>query len=185
MKSAIYTLLLALTIQLPLQPQSVFASSGFDFDSESPTYDEKPLKNDPATIQEKIQAQMELVCDDGMCTIVEKTTHNRGWSITLNAGQGSNNFYGGGAGTVIIDGDLNQGSEPYYGVTVRYENMKCTSQVNVPESVYEVLNTYIYSRLNEDKSVKKVLSDADRAALLEFVTLVTNAEGCRSNTGTR
>lgn len=181
MKSIFCILLLATA----LQPQSVFASSGFDFESESPTYDEKPLKNDPATIQDKIQAQMELVCNDGMCTIVEKTTHNRGWSITFNAGEGSNNLYGNGGGTVIIDGDLNQGSEPYYGVTVRYENMKCTSQVNVPESVYEVLNTYIYSRLNEDKSVKKVLSDADRAALLEFVTLVTNAEGCRSNTGTR
>lgn len=181
MRSIFFTLLLAFA----LQTESIFASSGFDFDSESPTYDEKPLKNDPATIQDKIQAQMELVCDDGMCTIVEKTTHNRGWSVTFNAGVGSNNMYGGGGGTVIIDGDLNQGSEPYYGVTVRYENMKCTSQVNVPESVYEVLNTYIYSRLNEDKSVKKVLSDADRAALLEFVTLVTNAEGCRSNTGTR
>ncbi len=169
---------------------SLFCTYAFanDFDKESPVYDKKENKNDAATIQKKIEEDMTLACQGSMCTIAQKTTHNRGWSITFNVGQGG---YGGGygygngngGGSTVIVGDPNFSNDPYYGVTLRYENYRCTSDTNIDRTMYETLKYYIANMRNEDGSVKRTFSPTEQATILQYVTFLSSTDGCRSNNG--
>jgi len=176
----------------------VIASASFafanEFDKESPEYDsKKQVKNDQATIHKKITEDMDVSCKGSLCTIAQKDTHNRGWSVTLNVGEGPAGYgygygYGNGGGSTVIVGDPSQNqNQQYYGVTVRYENMHCTSNTNIDKSMYEVLKTYILSMLTEDGATKRTFTPADQATILQYVTMISNTDGCRSsnNTGGR
>ncbi|MES2768049.1 MAG: hypothetical protein V4596_02800 [Bdellovibrionota bacterium] len=155
-----------------------------EFEKEMPEYDQKPItNNDIATIHERIQKDMDIACVGNLCTAASKNTHSRGWSVEFNLGEGSGNgFYGSGGGTVIV-GDANINSREYWGVTVRYENTKCNSVIQMDKSFFRTMKLYAETMVNEDGTPKRTFYPSEQTTILLYTTIMNNVESCRSGNG--
>lgn len=161
----------------------VFAQSTHDYNSQVSEYDEKPVvENSLADIHARVNQDMELACEGSLCTAVIKNSHQRGWTLTFDVGEGSPNY---GQGTVIItDGNaMNQTPQPYWGARATYENIRCTSTVEIDKSIYRSLKVYLESLVNEDGSTKRTLYPSETAMILLYTTIMNEAESCRPNSG--
>lgn len=79
--------------------------------------------------------EIEEKCDEHGCTFVSRVDHKKGWTVTFNAGNGQANN---GTGTVINLGNGSQGSQNqnYYGISISYTNMTCTSDFKIDMDDY-------------------------------------------------
>lgn len=159
-----------------LMSPAVYAN---EFDDEMPEYDTKPIVNDVATMHKRIQEDMELACEGSLCTFAQKDTHNKGWSVTFNFGEGSGNGMYGQGDTIII-GDANLQSQQFWGVSIRYENFKCASSIKIDKSFYRAIKLYAESMMNEDGSPKRTFYPAEQTTVLLYTTIMNNVESCRS-----
>lgn len=160
-----------------------FAQSNNEFEKEMPEYDEKPVENDIATIHKRISEDMEFACQGSLCTAAVKDTHSRGWSVTFNFGEGNGNGYYGSGGDTIVIGDANINTREYWGVAVRYENIKCTSNIRIDKSFYRAMKLYAETMVNEDGTPKRTFYPSEQTNILLYTTIMNNIESCRSASG--
>ena len=173
---------LLLVAVLAMTSATAFAQT-HDYNSQVKEYDEKPvIENSLADIHERVRQDMELSCDGSLCTAVVKNSHQRGWTLTFDVGVGSPNY---GQGTIVItdNNSANQDPQPYWGARATYENVRCTSTVEIDKSIYRSLKVYLESLVNEDGSTKRTLYPSETAMILLYTTIMNEAESCRPNSG--
>jgi hypothetical protein len=79
------------------------------------------------SIIDHVNNEIREKCDSHGCTFVARVDHKKGWTVTFNLGNGPVAY---GSGTVINVGGGSStvaGSDTYYGLTLSYTNLKCTS----------------------------------------------------------
>ncbi|MEN9723060.1 MAG: hypothetical protein RJB38_1046 [Pseudomonadota bacterium] len=132
-------------------------------------------------IQLEIQNKIKVACKGDRCELASVTNRGESFTVSVSAGVGNNNQWGGNGGVVIVDGSGRNNSnnnEPYIGVTLKYLKGNCTQSVNVPQSLYIAMNTYLYRLINEDGSTERSFSPAQQTMILFYTTILKQASGC-------
>ena len=135
-------------------------------------------------IQLRIHEAAQINCKKGLCTLFSQTTNNQGFTVEFSVGESANGGYGnaGGNGSVIIvpsNGTSTSGVQPYVGLTLRYNVGTCTQKINVPESLYVSMNTFLYNLVNEDGTPQRGFTPADEAMIMFYSTIMKQAAGCK------
>ncbi len=129
-----------------------------------------------------IKKDMEVSCDKrGLCTLSAVTSTDQRFTAQFSIGEGYNpGNYGGGGTTVIIPGSngYNTGTEPYYGISLRYTRARCTQTIQVPRSLYISMNRYMYGLMSEDGGTRRGFTPADEAMIMFYSTIMKQASGC-------
>lgn len=88
------------------------------------------LSQTDAAIIAHVNEEIKEKCDSHGCTFVARVDHKKGWTVTFNLGNGPANN---GTGTVINVGGGTTGTQNqnYYGLTLSYTNMTCTSDFKI------------------------------------------------------
>ncbi len=125
-------------------------------------------QTDAATIAH-VNEEIKDKCDSHGCTFVARVDHKKGWTVTFNLGNGpvGNN----GSGTVINLNGENQSAtnQNYYGVTLSYTNMTCTSDFKI--DMDDFINNKaraIAEREDGTYSMKPLTSDMKFVQLLKL-----------------
>ena len=125
-------------------------------------------QTDAATIAH-VNEEIKDKCDSHGCTFVARVDHKKGWTVTFNIGNGpmGNN----GTGTTINLNGNNQSAENqnYYGVTLSYTNMTCTSDFKI--DMDDFINNKaraIAEREDGTYSMKPLTSDMKFVQLLKL-----------------
>ena len=135
-------------------------------------------------IQLEIEGKMKVACRKDRCRMFSVTSQSDAFVVELNGGYGSpNGAYGNGSnggGSVIVTGTgaTTPAPSPYVGLTLRYVDGVCTQSVDVPESLYIALNTYIYHLMSADGSTRKNFTPAEQTMMMFYTTILTQAKGC-------
>lgn len=129
-----------------------------------------------------IKRDMEVACDKrGLCTLSAVTSNDQRFTAQFSIGEGYNpgSFSGSGT-TVIVPGSngYNTGTEPYYGISLRYTRARCTQTIQVPRSLYLSMNRYMYGLMSEDGGTRRGFSPADEAMIMFYSTIMKQASGC-------
>lgn len=130
-------------------------------------------------IQRKIRNEMAVSCRGSLCQIVGQDSHGSGWTVQFQVGYGDN-YNNGGGDSIYIGGDgrFEKNDNPYANITVTYRNYKCRSNLLVTPAVYRFVNTYLYSMVNSDGSVKRNFSPADQTVILFYTTMLNKVDSC-------
>lgn len=129
-----------------------------------------------------IDADAEIACSNGLCTMHSVTNKYGGFEVSFNVGEGNSN--NSGSGTIINLGDDQYGSDcstcpsQYWGVEIKYSKGSCTQTVNVPRSVYYSVNRYMYGLMTEKGGTRKGFTPADEAMIMFYTTIISKASGC-------
>lgn len=111
---------------------SVFAQSNLgELEVGSNAQDKQAyLSQTDAAIIAHVNEEIKEKCDSHGCTFVARVDHKKGWTVTFNLGNGPVNN---GTGTVINVGGGTTGiqNQNYYGLTLSYTNMTCTSDFKI------------------------------------------------------
>lgn len=178
-----YLLLLTLVI-----PNFVFAQLRGDRDrdvdarygSGSEEFEFQKFDNDAILLA--IKRDMEVSCDKrGLCTLSAVTSNDQRFTAQFSIGEGYNpGGYGGSGTTVIIPGSnsYNNGTEPYYGISLRYTKARCKQTIQVPRSLYISMNRYMYGLMSEDGGIRRGFTPADEAMIMFYSTIMKQASGC-------
>ena len=122
-------LLMGLALMVSVSAQSELAELEIGSDEQNK---QSYLSETDARMIAKMNQDIDQKCDAHGCTYVSRTDHRKGWTISFNVGNGpvSNTN---GTGTVInVNGNSNENQNAnYYGVTVSYTNMSCTSDLKI------------------------------------------------------
>lgn len=88
------------------------------------------LSQTDAAIIAHVNEEIKEKCDSHGCTFVARVDHKKGWTVTFNLGNGPANN---GTGTVINvgGGTTSTQNQNYYGLTLSYTNMTCTSDFKI------------------------------------------------------
>ncbi len=88
------------------------------------------LSQTDAAIIAHVNEEIKEKCDSHGCTFVARVDHKKGWTVTFNLGNGPANN---GTGTVINvgGGTTATQNQNYYGLTLSYTNMTCTSDFKI------------------------------------------------------
>ena len=106
-------------------------------------------------------------CDSHGCTFVSRVDHKSGWTVSFNAGNGNANNT---AGTTyyIGSGATTSGNQNYYGVTISYQNMTCTSDFKIQEDDF----TNNMGRALAERENNSALSMKPLSTDMKFIQLV-------------
>ena len=153
-----------------------------EYQSGSPEF-EPPSYYPPERIQELIQDSMRISCQGGLCQMAMVDSQGRSFVVEVSAGYGPNTGVSGtgGAGGVVVVNPGGNGfgvNQPFLGLTLRYVNQKCRQYVNIPASLYVSMNTYLYSLVNEDGTIKRTFDPAEQTMILFYTTVLKQANGC-------
>jgi hypothetical protein len=139
-------------------------------------------KFDNDSILLAIKRDMEVACDKrGLCTLSAVTSRDHRFTAQFNIGEGYNPIgYQGTGTTVILPGSAGYpiGTEPYYGINLRFTKAKCTQTIQVPRSLYISMNRYMYGLMNEEGETRRGFSPADEAMIMFYSTIMKQATGC-------
>jgi hypothetical protein len=130
-----------------------------------------------------IKRDMDLSCDKkGLCTLSAVTSDDRRFTTQFIVGQG-NNMAGvntGNGTTVILPGTNGYtiGNEPYFGLSLRFTNGRCTQNIKVPRSLYISINRYMYGLMTEEGGTRRGFTPADEAMIMFYSTIMKQATGC-------
>jgi hypothetical protein len=164
-----------LFLTAPLQAQ--------EYRGGSPEFD-PPSYYPPERVQQLIEDSMRISCQNGLCQMAMVDTRGRSFVIEVSAGYGPNTGVSGaggsGGGVVVVNpGGSGFGlNQPFLGVTLRYVNQNCRQYVNIPASLYVSMNTYLYSLVNEDGTIKRTFDPAEQTMILFYTTVLKQANGC-------
>lgn len=127
----------------------------------------------------KIDADAEIACNDGLCTLHSMTNKYGGWSVSFNLGEGSTSGNGGGT-NIYTNGSAGCDDCPrdYWGIEVMYGKGTCTQTINVPRSVYYSINRYMYGLMTETGGTRRGFTPADQAMIIFYTTIISKATGC-------
>lgn len=139
-------------------------------------------KFDNETIMLSIKRDMEIACDNrGLCILSAVTSRDNRFTAQFNVGEGYNPYGNQGSGTtVIIPGGTGfpTGTQPYFGINLRYTNARCTQTIQVPRSLYISMNRYMYGLMSEEGGTRRGFSPADEAMIMFYSTIMKQATGC-------
>jgi len=125
-----------------------------------------------------IDADAEIACSNGLCTLHSITNDYQNFEVSFNVGEG--NQTGSGSGTIINLGDGTSTSEvsPFWGIKLAYRDGSCTQTINVPRSVYYSVNRYMYGLMTETGGTRRGFTPADEAMIMFYTTIMNKADGC-------
>ena len=123
-----------------------------------------------------IDADAEIACSNGLCTLHSVTNKYGGFEASFNVGEGNQST---GSGTnIFLDGDSGSTSGEYWGITLKYRKGTCTQTINVPRSVYYSINRYMYGLMTETGGTRRGFTPADEAMIMFYTTIMSKASGC-------
>jgi len=135
-------------------------------------------------IQIEIQNKIKIACKGDRCEMASVTNKGESFVVSVYAGVGNSNNSTGNSngGVIIVDGNggnsTSDASAPYVGISMKYITGNCTQSVNVPQSLYVAMNTYLYHLINEDGSIERQFSPAQQTMILFYTTILKQASGC-------
>jgi hypothetical protein len=139
-------------------------------------------KFDNQSIMIAIKRDMDLACNkQGLCILSAVTSNDTRFTTQFSIGEGYNMGATGGSGTtIIVPGTSNYGTgtEPYYGINLRFTKAKCTQTIQVPRSLYISINRYMYGLMTEDSGTRRGFTPADEAMIMFYSTIMKQASGC-------
>ena len=140
-------------------------------------------KFDNHSILVAIKRDMDIACNNaGLCTLSAVTSTDRRFTTQFSIGQGNSmsNWNGGSGTTVIVPGQNGDayGSEPYYGLSIRFTTGRCTQTVKVPRALYISMNRYMYGLMTEEGGTRRGFTPADEAMIMFYSTIMKQATGC-------
>jgi hypothetical protein len=155
------------------KPEDHYSSGSSEFELE---------RFDNESILLAIKRDMEVACNKkGLCTLSAVTSNDQRFTAQFSIGEGYNpgSYYGSGT-TVIVPGSngYNNGTEPYYGISLRYTRARCTQTIQVPRSLYISMNRYMYGLMSEDGGTRRGFTPADEAMIMFYSTIMKQASGC-------
>lgn len=161
------------------------------FAQTKPTYDEtfgsgndefEYEKFDNRSILLAIKRDMDIACDKaGLCTLSAVTSNDRRFTASFNVGEGNQmgNYNGGSGTTVIVPGSqTSTGTEPYFGLSLRFTIGRCTQNIKVPRALYISMNRYMYGLMTEEGGTRRGFTPADEAMIMFYSTIMKQATGC-------
>lgn len=130
-----------------------------------------------------IKRDMDIACNKaGLCTLSAVTSSDRRFTAQFNIGEGNNlgAWNGGGGTTVIVPGqnDNMYGSQPYYGLSLRFTTGRCTQTVQVPRALFISMNRYMYGLMTDEGGTRRGFTPADEAMIMFYSTIMKQATGC-------
>lgn len=136
---------------------------------------------DDSRILLAIDADAEIACRDGLCTLHSVSNTYGGFEATFNLGEGDGSSDS--STTNIYTDSSSSGSscsdcDDYWGIEVSYSRGRCTQTVNVPRSVYYAINRYMYGLMTETGGTRRGFTPADEAMIMFYTTILTKATGC-------
>ena len=154
--------------------EELFGTASTEFEME---------KFDNKTIMIAIKRDMEVACNKkGLCTLSAVTSNDQRFTAQFNIGEGTN--MGGlntGSGTTVIVPGSNgyaSGTEPYFGISLRWTRSRCTQNILVPRSLYISINRYMYGLMTEEGGTRRGFTPADEAMIMFYSTIMKQASGC-------
>lgn len=133
----------------------------------------------------KIQRDVELVCEDGLCTLFAVDTDFNEFSVEFDIGYGDENgYYGDGNGVIILPDGTNSSDDddetPFHvGFKAKYSIGNCKQEVKVPETLYVSMNVFLAGLLNTDGTARRGFTPADEAMIMFYTTIMKQANGCK------
>ena len=126
--------------------------------------------------------QTNIACKKNLCKIFSVTVNGHKFTVSANLGDnyGSN---GGGSGTNYnayygSDGSCGGGTARQgYGVGVEWEYTHCTKTMNVDESVYRAITTYMKALVNPDGTTNPAFTPAEQTIILFYTTVMQLVKG--------
>jgi hypothetical protein len=116
-----------------------------------------------------VNKELDTKCDSNGCTIASKTQQKKGWTVSFNIGNGSSN---GGTGTTINlgNGTSQSSNQNYYGVSLTYTNMKCTTNFKIQDDNFINFIGRAYAQRNNGSAadMKPLSADAKFVELLQL-----------------
>lgn len=130
---------------------------------------------------QRVEDGVKMACNRDSCTLAQVSSGGFKFDIGLNAGYGNNQ--GPGNGVVIIGNHPynNRDNDRFVGASVTFSFSRCTTTVDVPESLYRAFNNYVYSLLNEDSSTKRNFTPGENTMLMLYNNILEQARGCSLN----
>lgn len=120
-------------------------------------------------------------CDSHGCTFVSRVDKKKGWTINFNLGNGPAGNNGAGTTINLGNGTSTASSQNYYGVTLSYSNMDCTSDFKI--DMDDFINNKARAMAERDGStvaMKPLTSDMKFVQLLKLeIYKQLNQSGCR------
>lgn len=155
-----------------------------EFDQASPTFDQVQARANTlmteAEIQKAVLENMQRQCDaQGRCWLMGTDSSGSNWTLSFNAGVGSQTLSSGSTIINLGDDANRNSSNPYYGFTVTYRRYNCETNLRIDPSMKRLLMTYQYSGINADGSTKRNFSPAELSLLSLYATLNAKLETCR------
>lgn len=125
------------------------------------------LSQTDAELIAHINKEIDQKCDNHGCTFVSRVDKKQGWTVTFNAGNGSsaNNS---GSTYYIGSGSTPQANQNYYGVSISYTNMTCTSDFKIQEDDF----TNNIGRALAERENNSALSMKPLSTDMKFIQLV-------------
>lgn len=128
-----------------------------------------------------IDADAEIACRHGLCTLHSVSNNYGGWSVSFNVGEGSQMNNNGGT-NIYTGGQSGYGCNDcprdYWGIQIRYGRGQCTQTIKVPRSVYYAVNRYMYGLMTEEGGTRRGFTPADEAMIMFYTTIISKATGC-------
>ncbi|MBC7464988.1 MAG: hypothetical protein H7256_03260 [Bdellovibrio sp.] len=125
------------------------------------------LSQTDAEVIAHINKEIAQKCDDHGCTFVSRVDQKKGWTITFNAGNGQSNNASGST-YYIGSGTASQGNQNYYGVSISYTNMTCTSDFKIQEDDF----TNNIGRALQERENNSVLNMKPLSTDMKFIQLI-------------
>ncbi|MBI2522627.1 MAG: hypothetical protein HYV97_19560 [Bdellovibrio sp.] len=125
--------------------------------------------------------QGNIACKKNLCKIFSVTVNGHKFTVSANLGDnyGTN---GGGTGTSYnayygTDGSGGGTGRQGYGVGVEWEYTHCTKTMNVDESVYRAITTYMKALVNPDGTTNPAFTPAEQTIILFYTTVMQLVKG--------
>lgn len=127
-----------------------------------------------------INEEMELVCNDGLCTLTAIHEKYNDFEVSFQLGEGYQGGYNSGGGTIIDLGNngSNDGDDSFWGLRVAYNIGQCEQSIKIPKALYIVMNRYIYGLLTEEGDTRMNFTPADEAMIMFYTTISKQLSGC-------
>ncbi len=125
--------------------------------------------------------QENIACHKNLCKIFSITVD--GHKFTVSANLGDNYGASGGTGTSYnayygSDGSGSPGtSRQGYGVGVEWEYTHCVKTMNVDQSVYRAITTYMKGLVNPDGTTNPAFTPAEQTIILFYTTVMQLVKG--------
>jgi len=114
-----------------------------------------------------INREIQQKCDDQGCTFVSRVDHKKGWTVSFSAGNGTGSNTT-GTNYYIGSGNASAESQNYYGMTISYQNMTCTSDFKIQED--DFLNNI--GRALAEREGNSVLTMKPLSTDMKFIQLI-------------